>query len=110
MFWRKKKPDTEVLKLQQLCHDLRNEKDNLHRELRAAKNQVEYLVRTIREMDDKIFQMGQCASWNEMRKYFNPLHDDMTSRKVTESRRIKDLLLPELNATYQPGQKRLEGK
>lgn len=104
MFWRKKKPDPEVLKLQQLCHDLRNEKDNLHRELRAAKNQVEYLVRTIREMDDKIFQMGQCSGWEQMRRYFIPLQEGMTSRKVIESRRITELLLPELNDTYAPGQ------
>lgn len=74
----------------------------LEEELRASRNQVEYLVRTIREMDDKIFAMSQCTDWGQMRPYFNTLHDGMTARKVAESNRIADILRPQLLETYKP--------
>src|SRR5882724_9516947 len=65
----------------------------------ALQNQIEYLVRTIREMDDQIFKMSQCSDWPSMRSNFNQLQDGMTSRKVAESNRINDLLRPELIRT-----------
>lgn len=71
----------------------------------ALRNQVDYLVRTIRDMDDKIFSMGQFANgtWNEsVRTRFLSLHDDMTARKVAESKRIGSLIERELHATYKP--------
>lgn len=74
----------------------------LEAENRALRNQTEYLVRTIRGMDDVIFKMGQCKSWEQMRPAFAALKDEMTSRKVIESRRITELLNTELVKTYQP--------
>jgi uncharacterized coiled-coil protein SlyX len=64
------------------------------------KNQVEYLVRTIRNMDEQIYKMSQCDSWNAMRPHFNDLSEGMISRKRAESDRISDLLRPELQRVY----------
>lgn len=66
------------------------------------RNQIEYLVRTIRGMDDQIFQMTQMSSFEAMRPHFVQLQDGMTSRKVAESNRIADILRPELEKTYAP--------
>jgi uncharacterized coiled-coil protein SlyX len=66
------------------------------------RNQVEYLVRTIRQMDDQIWQMSQCTDWHQMRPYFVTLSDGMTARKVAESNRISDVLRPQLIETYKP--------
>jgi hypothetical protein len=78
--------------------------------LRAAQNQVEYLVRTIRDMDQEIWNMGQKTDWNQQRPHFVKLHDEMTARKVAESKRIGDVLRGELISTYAPNmaQKRLK--
>jgi septal ring factor EnvC (AmiA/AmiB activator) len=69
-------------------------------ELRAAKNQVEYLVRTIRDMDQEIYNMGQKDNWPAQRPHFAKLHDEMAARKVAESKRIGDILRPEILKTY----------
>lgn len=79
--------------------------------LTAARNQIEYLVRTIRQMDDIIFSMAQAAdgSWKSVQPRFAQLHDQMTARKVAESNRIGDVLRGELINTYtEPQQKRLK--
>lgn len=68
----------------------------------ALRNQIDYLIRTIRDTDDKIFSMGQCTSWESMRPRFNILHDEMTARKVVESHRIGALITNELHDTYKP--------
>jgi hypothetical protein len=65
-----------------------------------AHNQVEYLVRTIRQIDDQIFAMSQKTDWLSMRPHFQTLSDGMTARKVTESNRIADILRPQLIETY----------
>lgn len=69
-------------------------------QLRAAQNQVEYLVRTIRDMDQEIWNMAQKTSWEQQRPHFIKLQDGMTARKVAESNRIGDLLRPQLLDTY----------
>lgn len=66
----------------------------------ALRTQVEYLVRTIRQMDDQIFAMSQCTGWPQMRPHFQTLSDGMTARKVAESNRIGELIRPELEKTY----------
>lgn len=71
-------------------------------QLAGAKAQVEYLVRTIRDMDQEIYNMGQKADWASQRPHFVKLHDEMTARKVAESKRIGDLLRPQLIETYKP--------
>jgi uncharacterized coiled-coil protein SlyX len=70
----------------------------------AAKNQVEYLVRTIRNMDEQIYKMSQCTSWSVMRPNFLNLEEGMIARKRAESDRIGELIRPELIKTYGPKQ------
>ncbi|SRR6266851_8854000 len=79
------------------------------KDFRAIQNQTEYLVRTIRDMDNQIFKMGQYTDWNQMRPHFNYLHEGTISRKRTESDRINDLLRPELIKTYS-GSKMIESR
>jgi multidrug resistance efflux pump len=69
-------------------------------DLRAAQNQVEYLVRTIRDIDEQIYKMSQCTSWAVMRPNFLNLEEGMISRKRAESDRIGELIRPELIKTY----------
>lgn len=77
-------------------------------ENRGLRNQVEYLVRTIRDTDQEIFNMSQKTTWDGMRPGFNKLLDEVTARKVAESKRIADIMRPQLTETYsQPPQKRL---
>lgn len=70
------------------------------KEARELRNQVEYLVRTIRDMDQEIWNMGQKDNWPAQRPHFAKLHDEMTARKVAESKRIGDILRPQLIETY----------
>ncbi len=77
------------------------------RELSALRNQVDYLVRTIRQIDDKLFSISQCTNWESMRPRINSLVEDMTARKVAESKRINDLVADELRKTYEPTTKQI---
>src|SRR6266700_5670146 len=78
------------------------ENETLSREATALRTQVEYLVRTIRQMDDQIFAMSQKAYWLQMLPHFQTLNDGMISRKVAESDGIADIVRPELIETYTP--------
>jgi len=71
---------------------------------RALANQVEYLVRTIRDMDGQIFQIGQLAdgSWSRVRSNFANLHEGMMARKRTESDRVGAILQTEIIKAYAP--------
>ena len=73
----------------------------------ALQNQVEYLVRTIRDIDEQIFKMSQCNDWTGMRPSFANLSEGMMVRKRQESDRIGEVLRPELIKTYN-NQKRLK--
>ena len=68
----------------------------------SLRNQVDYLIRTIRDMDDKLFSISQCTNWPQMRPRVNALVEEMTARKVIESQRIGDLITRELHQTYKP--------
>lgn len=68
----------------------------------ALRNQVDYLVRTIRDMDDKLFSISQCSDWPSMRPRIAALVDEMTARKVEESKRINSIITRELHSTYKP--------
>src|SRR5713226_4439426 len=67
---------------------------------RKANNQIEYLVRTIRDIDEQIFKMSQLGSWDQMRPHFTHLNEGMITRKRTESDRISETLQPELIKAY----------
>lgn len=77
-----------------------NDNKGVEAKMAAQRNQIEYLVRTIRQMDDAIFSMSQMTSWDSMRPRFAQLVDQMTARKVAESNRIGDILRTELVDTY----------
>jgi len=79
--------------------------NDLETEVRALRNQVDYLVRTIRDMDEKIYSIGQFANgtWNEaVRSRFAALHDEMTARKVNESKAIGRVITERLHEVYKP--------
>lgn len=69
-------------------------------ETQKQANQVEYLVRTIRDMDEQIYKMSQCNCWEAMRPHYTNLAEGMTVRKRAESDRIGELIRPELIKTY----------
>lgn len=77
-----------------------NQTTELQSKLKAAQNQLEYLVRTIRDIDQELFNMSQQTNWAGMRPFFLKLIGGMTARKVAESDRIADILRPELITTY----------
>lgn len=73
-------------------------------EATALRNQRDYLIRTIREMDQEIYNMSQRTSWETMRPHFNKLMEGVIARKYAENERINDLIIRELNAAYGPKQ------
>lgn len=58
------------------------------------------LKRTIREMDQKIFTMGQQPSWEMMRPYYQQLQLDTERRMKEENSRITNMLIPEITKAY----------
>jgi hypothetical protein len=102
MFGKKKRIAELEAEVNRYRANLQNESAAHTTEENALRNQVEYLVRTIRQMDDQIFAMSQCADFNQMRPHFLTLSDGMTARKVAESNRIADILRPQLIETYKP--------
>lgn len=77
-------------------------------ELDKVRSQVEYLICTIRDMDEQIYKMSQCNCWEAMRPHYTNLAEGMTVRKRAESDRIGELIRPELIKTYNNDQKRLK--
>jgi len=88
--------DRQDATIYQAAQDLKTNIDSK----RKAQNQIEYLVRTIRDMDEQIFKMGQLSSWEDMRPHFNHLNEGTITRKRLESDRIRELLQPELIKSY----------
>lgn len=97
LFKRKRNQDKEILALTTMIADLRQQLYN-------KDNQVTYLIKTIREMDDILFSISQCTNWESMRPRIATLTDQMTARKVTESRRINSIITNELIDVYSPKQ------
>lgn len=85
-----------------LRKDWKGRCNDLETQNRALRNQVDYLIRTIRDMDDKLFSISQCTDWPQMRPRVNALVEEMTARKVAESKRIGSLITRELHDTYKP--------
>lgn len=56
--------------------------------------------RKIREMDQLIFAMYQCSSWEQMRPIFIKLQAMADARMLSESHRIQQVLIPEMQKTY----------
>ena len=68
----------------------------------SLRNQVDYLIRTIRDMDDKLFSISQCTDGPQMRPRINALVDEMTARKVNESKAIGRVIEQRLHEVYKP--------
>ena len=77
---------------------------------RQLANQVEYLVRTIRDMDQEIWNMGQRTDWNSQRPHFVKLEEGMIARKHAENERISSIIRGELIDTYKPNTKQIGHK
>lgn len=86
------------------------ELENLRDDNRALRNQIEYLVRTIRDMDQEIWNMAQRTDWPSMRNHFVKLQEGMIARKHAENERISSIMTKELAETYVPRTKELEHK
>ena len=54
------------------------------------------LLRAIRRLDEGIYKMSQCTSWDEMWPHFKELLFDTETRRKSESNRISDIILKEL--------------
>jgi uncharacterized coiled-coil protein SlyX len=94
--------EAEVASQHEYIKKLMRESGTFNTQLRASQNQVEYLVRTIRDIDQELFNMSQRTDWLGMRPYFQKLCDGMTARKVAESDRIGDIMRQQLIETYTP--------
>jgi hypothetical protein len=57
----------------------------------------------IREMDQLVYQMSQCMSWESMRPYLTKLQAKATDRQKKESNRIGDIMRRELISVYTKG-------
>lgn len=64
--------------------------------------QIKEMADDIRQMDQLIFNMSQCGSWDEMRPHFLNAEALMMQRKKNESSRITDIMRQELIKTYAP--------
>lgn len=73
---------------------------DLEQRNRQLANQVEYLVRTIRDMDQEIWNMSQRTDWNSQRPHYNKLQEGMIARKHAESERINTIIRGEIIDTY----------
>lgn len=71
-------------------------------EVVALRNQRDYLIRTIRDMDQEIWNMSQRTSWEAQRPHFNKLMEGTIARKHAENERINALVTEQIKETYTP--------
>lgn len=114
MFRRKPKPATvpETKYLEALAENMKqaDEIRNLKRDLLAKDNQITYLMREMRQIDDIIFSISQCTGWPQIQPRVAQLVDGMTARKGAASNQINNLIESKLRDTYaNPDQRALEG-
>lgn len=107
--WKKRERELEA-EIDRLRANLINESAQHQKEESALRNQVDFLIRSIRKTDDIIFSISQCTSWPSMQPRVAQLVDQMTARKVAESARIDSLIVNELHDTYQSPNKQIESK
>lgn len=63
-------------------------------------SQLRDLAVQLREVDQVLFTASQKPTQAEIVKEISPLFDLVMRRKLIESKRISDLLIPELERTY----------
>lgn len=61
------------------------------------------LQRKLRDIDQLVFAMGQCSSWEQMQPIFAKLKQGTDQRMIDESNRIKQVLIPEMQKAYRSG-------
>lgn len=72
----------------------------LEAQLAASERDRRDLAIALRELDQGIFKMAQMTSWESMRPLFAELCQLANVRMLAEHRRITNIMLPELNRTY----------
>ncbi len=85
--------------------ELERGNERLQNEVRMLKNQIEYLVRTLRDMDQEIWNISQRTDWTSQRPHFVKLEEGMIARKHAENERISTIIRGELIDTYWPNAK-----
>ena len=78
--------------------------------LNDSELQNEILIKTIRDMDQRLWKMSQQPSWERMQPIFADLMIDVERRMRVESDRIRDLLIPSLKEVYSDYAAKLEAK
>lgn len=91
---------TDISREMDLAAQYRNENHSLRK-------QVDFLVRTIRKIDDIIFSISQCSDWTIMRPRVAQLTEEMIARKVAESNKINDVVTAAIKDTYKPTPKQI---
>lgn len=104
MFGRKQK------RIDQLERELLQARQALLNQKAAANDHITTLARELRQMDDAVFAMHNQMSWEGMRPHFQRMSEQTMARKLIESKRINDLLIPELEATYGQPKKALPAR
>ncbi len=90
--------------------ELERGNERLQNEVRSLKNQIEYLVRTLRDMDQEIWNMSQWTDWNGQRPHFIKLEEGMIARKHAENELISSIIRGELIDAYKPNTKQIGHK
>lgn len=69
----------------------------------AAKAEEEITRRIaimLRDQDQELWKMSQQPTWDRMRPIFAAMMEQVNARKITENKRIVDLIIPEIESTY----------
>lgn len=64
------------------------------------RQQVDYLIRTIRDTDQVIFSISQCTNWSSMQPRVAQLTEQMMVRKHAESKAIGNVIESRLHEVY----------
>jgi hypothetical protein len=96
-FKRKKQYEDENRGLRDVIGGLENRLVQAHTDAEQAQTS---LMMDIREMDQLVYQMGQCSSWPIMQPYFAKLQALCSRRQNAESDRVRAILVPEIRKVY----------
>lgn len=87
-----------------------NDRDSLLRTVEGQDQTIREMADEVRSMDQLIYRMTQCTTWETMRPIFNQLQEKQTKRQIEESNRIGDIMRKELLSVYAPPQQRIAGR
>lgn len=82
----------------------RRKKKNLPAPINNRERELELqnlrLVTMLRNIDQDIYRLSQCLDWTQMRPIVQRLTEETQARMRDESDRIRMLLIPEIQKTY----------